>query len=104
MLNIRQVCVVIIKKIRQLYLFIAAFFILVSIVSCGDSGKSPQETYTYHVWLEHQNGKKIYAGTVTGLSSCKYIANQKIGGSKNPGWSYFCCWENNGNKCSERHK
>lgn len=90
----------IIKKKVLLLVLISS----ISLVSCWDKEISPKESYKYNVWIEHIKGKKIYIGTVKGLSSCKYIANKKIGGSKNPEWSYFCCWQKNGNKCYEQHK
>lgn len=85
-------------------LLLSVLLAALSLSACGEAEKPPKESYTYNVWLEHIKGKKVYAGTVVGLSSCKYIANQKIGGSKNPGWSYFCCWQHNDDKCYDRHK
>lgn len=67
--------------------------------------KDPREKYTYHVWLQgpEPDKKVIYSGTVTGLSSCRYIAKNRIRSPKsNPGWTYFCCHDDGSDKCAER--
>lgn len=70
--------------------------------SCREE-KPEEETRTYHVYLYNKDGKTLYSGVVKGLSSCRYIANKRIRGSQNPGWDFYCCWENEGNKCYEKH-
>lgn len=84
-------------KLKKL-LFI---FILIIISSCEEK-INIKETYKYDVWLVNGN-KKHYAGTVKGLSSCKYVANSKIRGRSNIGWHYECCWVTNLSRCQEVH-
>lgn len=70
--------------------------------ACDETPK--EETHIYHVYLHNQKGQTLYSGQVTGLSSCRYIANNRIRGDKNPGWDYYCCLEKGGNQCYEKHR
>lgn len=78
------------------------FSLLIFVASCNE--KPPEETYKYNVYLYNKNNEKLYSGTVVGLSSCRYIAKNRIRGNKNPGWDYFCCRQDGKNQCLEKAK
>lgn len=87
------------KRLKLLLVLLLCF----SIFSCEEK-INPNETYKYDVWIVSKYKKKYYLGTVTGLSSCKYIANQKIKGDINTGWTYECCLVTKLSRCKEKHK
>jgi hypothetical protein len=76
---------------------------LLLIITGACKEKTPdEESRTYNVFLFNDKNQLIPSGTVTGLSACRYIANKRIRGSKNPGWDYYCCWEYQENACYQK--
>jgi len=72
------------------------------ITACEDKG-NPKEKNSYHVWLHNDKGQVLYSGKVKGLSSCRYVANQRIRNqTDNPGWDYTCCRIEGTEDCKEK--
>ena len=90
------------------YKILASFLVLIVLVSCDD--KAPKEEESYNAFFIYPGSKKkAYVGTVTGLSSCKYVVSnyytkrrKYIKGE----WDYICCLRNPaaGNECVEMRK
>ncbi len=93
---------------------ICSFLILVimslPLLSC-DEKKSRTEEKEYNVLFLYpasdKSAKRVYIGTVKGLSSCKYIAGQYYFKRRfllKEKWAYICCLRTEKNECAEEHK
>jgi hypothetical protein len=78
-------------------------------LSACEKEQEPTETYSYNAYFIYPKpeDKKVYVGTVTGLSSCKYIVSdyyakryKYIKGK----WDYVCCLRTDKSECAEEHK
>ena len=86
---------------------------LFSFLACKEETKAT-ETYKYNAFFSHPedgskySGKKIYVGTVTGLSSCKYIVSNYYAKRRKllpkEGWDYICCLDSKEDACKEQHR
>lgn len=77
--------------------------------SCGDDAVSPHERNTYNSYfIQYEpDEKKIYVGTVKGLSSCKYIVSDYYAKRRKfikGKWDYMCCLKTGISNCAEKHR
>jgi hypothetical protein len=73
----------------------------------GCDKKAPTEDYKYNAFFVFPDGKKAYVGTVTGLSSCKYVVSDYFAKRRKfvkGQWDYICCWKTDDNECFEQHR
>jgi hypothetical protein len=81
---------------------------LIVLFGCDDS-KSVTETNTYNAYFvqfEPEETKR-YVGTVTGLSSCKYIVSDYYAKRRKfieGKWDYACCLKTKQSNCAEKHR
>jgi len=92
------------KKILHILFFIPALLLF----SCDDR-KSATETNTYNAYFvfPKPEEKKKYVGTVTGLSSCKYIVSDYYNKRRKfikGDWDYICCLKTSKSSCAEKHR
>jgi hypothetical protein len=88
--------------------YLPIFCILLVITSCGKE-PDPTENYTYNAFFvfPKPSEQKVYVGTVTGLSSCKYVVSdyytkrRKFIKGK---WDYICCLHTDKGECVEQHR
>ena len=81
---------------------------IVFLSSCKDERKTT-ETNTYNAYFvqDEPEEKKIYVGTVTGLSSCKYIVSDYYAKRRkfyHGAWDYMCCLKTGSSNCAEKHR
>ena len=78
------------------------------LASCDDK-VSATETNVYNSYfIQYEpEEKKLYVGTVTGLSSCKYIVSDYYAKRRkfiDGSWDYMCCLKTKRSNCSEKHR
>lgn len=85
-----------------------ALLVLLALASCKE--KNPSEEAGYNAFFVYpETEKKVYIGTVTGLSSCKYVASDYYNKRRKyikGKWDYICCLRNEatGEECVEKHR
>jgi hypothetical protein len=75
----------------------------------GCEKKAPTEEYSYNAFFvtPEPDSKRVYVGTVTGLSSCKYIVSDYFNKRRKfikGNWDYVCCWRDEEHQCIEEHR
>lgn len=89
---------------------IAIFALLV--FACKPEQKET-ETYSYNAFFVYPPGHPkaekgpVYVGTVTGLSSCKYVTSDYYTKRRKfigDGWDYICCHRTEENECEAQHR
>ena len=78
------------------------------LASCEEKVSATEENVynSYFVQYEPEE-KKMYVGTVTGLSSCKYIVSDYYAKRRKfikGSWDYMCCLKTARSNCSEKHR
>ena len=85
----------------RILVILLAFFI----ISCDQQKPDERESYKYNAYFEMKDGGKVnrmYVGTVTGLSSCKYIVSTfyaKRRAHVKGHWDYVCCRQGESKAC-----
>lgn len=87
----------------------ALLIILLFSASC-EKKPDERENNSYNAYFVYPVGageKKVYVGTVTGLSSCKYIVSSHYAKRRKfveGPWDYECCLRAGENECAETHR
>jgi hypothetical protein len=100
------------KYCRFFVICTVKYLILLSLVgffSACDQKPDPTETNTYNAFIDlgAPDHKRLYVGTVTGLSSCKYVVSDYYTKRRKlirSGWDYVCCLNTPDDKCAEEHR
>lgn len=96
-------------KYNQILLKSLLLLVGICLFSACEKKPDATETYSYNSFFVYPEPeeKKVYVGTVTGLSSCKYIVSdyyakrhKYIKGE----WDYICCLRTKESECSEKHR
>lgn len=77
-------------------------------ISACKKDKEDRNSNKYNVLFitPKPESERIYIGTVTGISSCKYTASSYYSHRLwiGKGWDYVCCLRTPKDECAEEHK
>ncbi len=89
-------------------LLLLLLIIIPFLASCEEK-KDPHEKYQYNAFFVHPDPtiRPYYIGSVTGLSSCKYVVGNYYSKRRKlikGEWDYKCCLRTREDECAEEHR
>ncbi len=93
---------------RKIVSLIVLITLLFNVTACEKKKEDDKLNSKYNVYfIMPDSSKRVYIGTVTGLSSCKYTASSYYSHRRSliaDGWDYVCCLRTSENECAAEEK
>lgn len=89
--------------------FLSLSLLTITLLAACDNKKDVTETSSYNAFFVFPKPEEriVYVGTVTGLSSCKYIVSDYYSKRRKfikGEWDYICCLNTEESSCQEKHR